>query len=120
MMGGEEYAEGCIMVCACMAASEAHFFVLNKDVTADESSRMSFEVYRAILFAQIQLNASEAMWQHVTLRTDNDLNHTLKAAKDCLGQRSGMLCNDQVNHLMTIQTIQHVSLAEAETEGESP
>lgn len=43
---------------------------------------MDSEVYRVILSAQIQLHFSKLNGQSFTLQTDNDLQHTSKAAKD--------------------------------------
>ena len=47
------------------------------DVTADKSSRINPEMYRAILSAQIQPNASKHIGWH--LQVDSDPKHTAKA-----------------------------------------
>ena len=50
------------------------------DVTADKSSRMNSEVFRAILLsAHIQPNASELIGLRFTVQMDND---TAKATKE--------------------------------------
>ena len=84
------------MAWACMAANETGSLVFIDDVTADKSSRMNSEVFQAILSAHIQPNASELIGRRFTVQMDNDPQHT---AKEFLRQRSGMLCNGQVNHL---------------------
>ena len=51
------------------------------DVTADKSSRMNSEVFRAILSAHIQPNASELIGRRFTVQMDNDPKQTAKATK---------------------------------------
>ena len=48
-----------VMAWACMAANGTGSLVFIDDVTADRSSRMNSEVYRATLPAQIQSNATK-------------------------------------------------------------
>ncbi len=54
-----KHGGGSVMAWACMAASGTGSLVFIDDVTADKSSRMNSEVFRAILSAHIQPNASE-------------------------------------------------------------
>lgn len=68
--------------------------VFNDDVTADKSSRMNSEAFRAALAARIQPNASKLIGLQ-------------KQPKECLWQRSGMLCNGQVNYLTWIHLSMH-------------
>ncbi len=100
VMGREEYGEGkellmittssvkhgggSVMAWACMAASGTGSLVFIDDVTADKSSRMNSEVFRAILSAHIQPNASELIGRRFTVQMDNDPKHTAKATKEFL------------------------------------
>ncbi len=72
------------MAWACMAASGTGSLVFIDDVTADKSSRMNSEVFRAILSAHIQPNASELIGRRFTVQMDNDPKHTAKATKEFL------------------------------------
>ena len=94
-----KHGGGSAMVWACMAANGTGSVVFIDDVTADKSSRMNSEVFRAILSAQIQPNASKLIKRHFRVQMDNDLKHTAKATQYFLMQRSGMFCNGQVHHL---------------------
>ncbi|KAJ7316372.1 hypothetical protein JRQ81_002534 [Phrynocephalus forsythii] len=62
----------------------------------------------AILSAHIQPNASELIGRSFTVQMDNDPKHAAKATKAFLRERSGMLCNDQVNHLNPIEHAFHL------------
>ncbi len=100
VMGREEYGEGkellmilsipphqwsmVVVAWACMAASGTGSLVFIDDVTADKSSRMNSEVFRAILSAHIQPNASELIGRRFTVQMDNDPKHTAKATKEFL------------------------------------
>ncbi len=102
VMGREEYGEGkellmilhttssvkhgggSVMAWACMAASGTGSLVFIDDVTADKSSRMNSEVFRAILSAHIQPNASELIGRRFTVQMDNDPTHNAKATKEFL------------------------------------
>ena len=57
-------------------------FVFIDDVTADKSSRINSEVFRAILSAHIQPNALELIARRFTVQIDNDPQHTGKATKE--------------------------------------
>ncbi len=100
VMGREEYGEGkellmilsipphqwsmVVVAWACMAASGTGSLVFIDDVTTDKSSRMNSEVFRAILSAHFQPNASELIGRRFTVQMDNDPKHTAKATKEFL------------------------------------
>ena len=65
-----------------MAANGTGSLVFIDDVTADKSSRMNSEVFRAILSAHIQPNASELIGRRFTVQMYNDRKHTAKATKE--------------------------------------
>ncbi len=65
-----------------MAASGAGSLVFIDDVNADKSSRMNSEVFRAILSAHIQPNASELIGRRFTVQMDSDPKHAAKATKE--------------------------------------
>ncbi len=65
------------------------------------------EVFRAILSAHIQPNASELIGRRFTVQMDNDPKHTAKQPKSFWRERSGLLCNGQVNHLTWIRLSMH-------------
>ncbi len=67
-----KHGGGSVMAWACMAASGTGSLVFIDDVTADKSSRMNSEVFRAILSAHIQPNASELIGRRFTVQMDND------------------------------------------------
>ncbi len=73
-----------VVAWACMAASGTGSLVFIDDVTTDKCSRMNSEVFRAILSAHIQPNASELIGRRFTLQMDNDPKHTAKATKEFL------------------------------------
>ena len=75
-----------VMVWACMVANGTGSLVFIDDVTADKSSRMNSDVFRVILSAHIQSNASELIGQCFTVQVDNDPKHTAKATKEFLRQ----------------------------------
>ena len=77
-----KHGGGSVMAWACMAANGTGSLVFIDDVTADKSSRMNSEVFRAILSAHIQPNASELIGRRFTVQMDNDLKHTAKATKE--------------------------------------
>ena len=60
------------MAWACMAANGTGSLVFIDDVTADKSSRMNSEVFRAMLSAHIQANVSELIGRHFAVQMDND------------------------------------------------
>ena len=71
-----KHGGGSVMVWACMAANGTGSLVFIDDVTADKSSRMNSEVFRAILSAHIQPSASELIGWHFTVQMDTDPMHT--------------------------------------------
>lgn len=77
-----KHGGGSVMAWACMAANGTGSLVFIDDVTADKSSRMNSEVFRAILSAHIQSNASELIGRRFTVQMDNDPKHTAKATKE--------------------------------------
>ena len=79
-----KHGGGSVMVWACMAASGTGSLIFIDDVTADKSSRMNSEVFRAILSAHIQPNASKLIGRRFTMQMDNDLKQTVKATKEFL------------------------------------
>ncbi len=79
-----KHGGGSVMAWACMAASGTGSLVFIDDVTADKSSRMNSEVFRAILSAHIQPNASELIGRRFRVQMDNDPKHTGKATKEFL------------------------------------
>ncbi len=79
-----KHGGGSVMAWACMAASGTGSLVFIDDVTADKSSRMNSEVFRAISSAHIQPNASELIGWRFTVQMDNDPKHTAKATKEFL------------------------------------
>ena len=54
------------------------------DVTADRSSRMNSEVYRALLSAKVQPNAAELIGRCFVVQMDNNPKSTVKAAQELL------------------------------------
>lgn len=56
------------MTGACMVASGTGLLVFIDEATADRSSSMNSEVYRAVLSAQLQRNAAKQVGQQM----DND------------------------------------------------
>ena len=77
-----KHGGGSVMAWACMAASGTGSLIFIDDVTADKSSRMNSEVFRAILSAHIQPNASKLIGRRFTMQMDNDPKHTAKATKE--------------------------------------
>ena len=54
------------------------------DVTAERSSRMKSEVYRAELSALIQPNAAKPTGRSFTVQMDNDTKRTVEATQELL------------------------------------
>ena len=65
------------------------------------SSRMNTEVYRSILFDQIQPNASKLIRWHFIIQQDNDPKHQPGKAQSFLGWKGESLTG-QVSHLISI------------------
>ena len=72
------------MVWTCMAANGTGSLVFIDDVTADKSSRMDAEVYRALLSVQNQPYDSKLIGRCFTVQTDNDRDQTVKATRAVL------------------------------------
>ncbi len=79
-----KHGGGSVMAWACMAASGTGSLVFIDDVTADKSSRINSEVFRAIISVHIQPNTSELIGRRFTVQMDNDPKHTAKATKEFL------------------------------------
>ena len=67
---------------ACKAASGTGSLVFINYVTQDRSSRMNSGVFRDILWAQIQPNASKLIGQLFIIQRDNDPKHKAKATQE--------------------------------------
>ena len=80
MQKGRTYHTLMVASRACRTANGTGSIVFIDDVTADKSSRMNSEVFRAILSAHIQ--ASELIGRRFTVQMDNDRRHTAKATKE--------------------------------------
>ncbi len=109
-----KHGGGSVMAWACMAASGTGSLVFIDDVTADKSSRMNSEVFRAILSAHIQPNASELIGRRFTVQMDNNPKHTAKATKevDCYAMAKSITWPES--------DWACISLAEDKTEGKMP
>lgn len=77
-----KHGGGSVIAWACMATTGTGSLVFIDDVTNDGSSRMNSEVYRNILSAQIQPNASKLIGRRFIMQQDNDPKHTAIATKD--------------------------------------
>ncbi len=110
-----KHGGGSVMAWACMAASGTGSLVFIDDVTADKSSRMNSEVFRAILSAHIQPNASELIGRRFTVQMDNDPKHTAKATKEFL---KGKKWTKSITWPESDWAC--ISLAEDKTEGKMP
>ncbi len=99
---------------------ETGSLVFIDDVTADKSSRMNSEVFRAILSAHIQPNASELIGRRFTVQMDNDPKHTAKSNQrvfegkevDCYAMAKSITWPES--------DWACISLAEDKTEGKMP
>ncbi|KAF7659361.1 hypothetical protein LDENG_00299140 [Lucifuga dentata] len=69
------------MAWACMAVTGTGTLIFIDDITADGRSKMNSEVYRNILSAQVQANASKLIDRRFILQ-DNNPKHTAKATKE--------------------------------------
>ena len=65
-----KHGGGSVMAWTCMAANGTESLVFIDDVTADRSSRMNSEVYRALLSAQIQPNVAKLIRGCFTVKMD--------------------------------------------------
>ena len=98
-----KHGGGSVMAWACMAASGTESLVFIDDVTADRSSRVNSEVYRAILSAQIQSYAAKLIGRFFTVQMDNDPKHTAKQPKRFLMQSNRTFLNGRLSHLTSTQ-----------------
>jgi hypothetical protein len=94
-----KHGECSVMAWACMAANGTGSPEFIDNLTADKSSRMNSEVFRAILSAQIRPNASKPLDGASQCRWTMTQSILNKQPNTFLRQRSGMFCNGQVNHL---------------------
>ncbi len=85
-----------------------------------KASRMNSEVFRAILSAHIQPNASELIGRRFTVQMDNDPKHTAKATKEFLkGKKwTGYAMAKSITWPESDWAC--ISLAEDKTEGKMP
>lgn len=93
-----------LMAWACMAASEIGSLSFTNDVTADRSSRMNSQVYRAILSAQIQLNASKLIGCRIRLQMDKDPKHISRQPQTIYARHLKKCCHFCTVHPMWMQT----------------
>ncbi len=115
-----KHGGGSVMAWACMAASGTGSLVFIDDVTADKSSRMNSEVFRAILSAHIQPNASELIGRRFTVQMDNDPKSNCKSNQrvfegkevDCYAMAKSITWPES--------DWACISLAEDKTEGKMP
>ncbi len=85
-----------------------------------KSSRMNSEVFRAILSAHIQPNASELIGRRFTVQMDNDPKHTAKTNQRVFeGKEVDCYAMAKSNHLDLNPIWACISLAEDKTEGKN-
>ncbi len=114
-----KHGGGSVMAWACMAASGTGSLVFIDDVTADKSSRMNSEVFRAILSAHIQPNASELIGRRFTVQMDNDPSILQKQPKSFEGKEVD--CYAMAKSITWPESDWAcISLAEDKTEGKMP
>ena len=86
-----------------MAAIGAGLLFFIDDLIADGNSILHAEVYRIILFTEVQPNASKQIGWCFTLQQDNDPKLAAKATKGLSGPRSEIYSTNQINHPTWIQ-----------------
>ncbi len=69
---------------ACVASSSNGFLVFSDDMTEERCSWKNSEVYRDILSAQIQPNATKLIGRRFIVQLDNDPKYTAKATQEFL------------------------------------
>ncbi len=114
-----KHGGGSVMAWACMAASGTGSLVFIDDVTADKSSRMNSEVfgqYYLLIFSQMLQNSLDGASHCRWTVTQSILQ---KQPKSFWRERSGLLCNGQVNHLTWIRLSMHFTCWR-QTEGKMP
>ncbi|KAF7662699.1 hypothetical protein LDENG_00229840 [Lucifuga dentata] len=67
------------MARTCMAANGTGSLVFIDDMSADRSSRMNAEVFRALLSAQIKPSAAKLIGRRFTVEMDSDPKYTVKS-----------------------------------------
>lgn len=65
-----------------LPVEQAHWCLLI--MTADRTSQMNYEAYRATLSAHILRYAIKPIARRVTVQMDNDHKHTMKATQDLM------------------------------------
>ncbi len=115
-----KHGGGSVMAWACMAASGTGSLVFIDAVTADKSSRMNSEVFSGnylLIFSQMLQNSLDGASQCRWTMTQSILQ---KQPKSFWRERSGLLCNGQVNHL-TLNPIEHAfHLLKTKLKGKCP
>ncbi len=71
-----------VMAWACMASGSTGLLVFIDDVMEDRSSRITSEVYRDILSAQIQSYGAKLIGRRFIVQVDNDPKHTAKTTQE--------------------------------------
>ena len=84
-----------------MGARGTGSLVTMDNVTADRSSRVNYEVCRALLSAQIQPNAAELIGRCLTVQMDNEPEHTEKVTWASKGKENVIFFSGQVSHLIS-------------------
>lgn len=67
-----KHGGGSVLVWACMATSGTGSFIFIDDMTHDDSIKMNSEVYRNILPANLQRNASKLIGRKFIMQQNND------------------------------------------------
>ncbi len=77
------------MVWACIASSGTGSLIFIDDVTHDGSSKMNSKVYRNILSANLEKDATKLIGRSFIIQQDNDPKHSAKETKEFIRARSG-------------------------------
>lgn len=88
------YGRGLASVCVAVSGPDSLSLVFIDDVTADRSNKMNSEVYRDLLSAHTQPNATKRKGHCFPVQTDNDPKHTAKQVQ---------FYNGSISHLMSRQ-----------------
>ncbi len=114
-----KHGGGSVMAWACMAASGTGSVVFIDDVTADKAAGWilkCFGQYYLLIFSQMLQNSLDGASQCRWTMTQSILQ---KQPKSFWRERSGLLCNGQVNHLTWIRLSMHFTCWD-KTEGKMP